>query len=274
MMARSMRSRPLAVFFLLAFVVTWAVWVPRAAGVELGAVGQLWTWVPAAAALIAAVLTGGRAAVAELGSRLVRWRVGWRWYAVVVLGPAAFSLAVAALYALLGGSWAAAAPPLLSGETSLVLLPVFLAVLLLTDGLGEELAWRGVALPRLLVRHNALVASLILGALWAAWHLPLVWTEGYPLFGQPIWLLLLDTTAKSVLFTWVFLHTRGSVLIAALLHATTNLFVVSPVVAGGAGVGLLLLAAGAKLVLVAVGGAVAGPRPAKGPRPGALPSAR
>src|ERR687893_913796 len=229
-MVRSIRSRPLVTFFVLAFAITWAVWVPRAAGVPVGAVGQLWTWVPAAAALLAAALVGGRAAVAELGSRLVRWRVGWRWYAVVVLGPAAFSLSVAAAYALLGGSWAGAAPPALSGETSLVLLPVFLAALLATDGLGEELAWRGFALPQLLVRHDALVASLILGALWAAWHLPLVWTEGFPLFGQPVWLLLLDTTAKSVLFTWVFLHTRGSVLLAALFHATTNLFVVSPVV--------------------------------------------
>src|SRR5918999_2911604 len=136
MMARSMRSRPLAVFFLLAFVVTWAVWVPRAAGVELGAVGQLWTWVPAAAALIAAGLTGGRAAVAELGARLVRWRVGWRWYAVVVLGPAAFSFAVAALYALLGGSYAEATPLVLGGETPLALLPIFLVVLFVTDGLG------------------------------------------------------------------------------------------------------------------------------------------
>src|ERR671916_2126177 len=145
MTATAIRSRPLVAFFVLAFGLTWAVWVPRAAGVEVGAVGQLWTWAPAAAALLAAALTGGRAAVAELGSRLVRWRVGWRWYAVVVLGPAAFSLSVAALYALLGGSWAEAAPPLLSGETSLVLLPVFLAGLLLTDGLGEEVGLGGGA---------------------------------------------------------------------------------------------------------------------------------
>jgi uncharacterized protein len=229
-MVRSIRSRPLLAFFVLAFAITLAVWVPRAAGVPTGAVGQLWTWVPAAAALIAAALTGGRAAVGELGLRLVHWRVGWRWYAVVVLGPAVFSLAVAALYALLGGSWADAAPPALLGETPLMLVPVFLAVLFLTDGLGEELAWRGFALPRLLVDHNAFVASLILGVLWAAWHLPLVWTEGARLYQQPLWLLLLDVTAKSVLFTWVFLHTRSSVLLAALLHATTNLFVVSPVV--------------------------------------------
>jgi membrane protease YdiL (CAAX protease family) len=273
MMARSMRSRPLVAFFALAFVVTWAVWVPRAAGVPVGVVGQLWTWVPAAAALLAAALTGGRAALRDLGARLGRWRVGWRWYAVVVLGPAAFSLAVAAPYALLGGSWSDAVPPALGGEASLALLPPFLVVLFATDGLGEETAWRGFALPRLLAGHNALVASLILGALWAAWHLPLVWTEGAPLYQQPVWLLLLDITAKSALFTWVFLHTRGSVLLAALFHATTNLFVVSPVVADGAGLALLLLAALAKWALVGVVIAVAGPGLAKGPRPEALPKA-
>ena len=65
-----------------------------------------------------------------------------------------------------------------------MLLPLFLAVLFVTDGVGEEVAWRGLALPLLLVRHNALGASLILGLLWAAWHLPLVWTEGAPLCPQ------------------------------------------------------------------------------------------
>src|ERR687894_247618 len=127
MTAAPIRGRPLAAFFVLAFGITWAVWVPRAAGVPVGAAGDLWTWVPAVAALLAAALVGGRAAVAELGSRLVRWRVGWRWYAVVVLGPAAFSLAVAALYALLGGAWAEAAPPFLRGGTSPPLLPLFFA---------------------------------------------------------------------------------------------------------------------------------------------------
>src|SRR5688572_2525075 len=215
---------------MLAFGITWAVWVPRAVGIPVGAVGQLWTWVPAVAALLAAALTGGRGALRDLVARLVRWRVGWRWYLVVVLGPAAFSVAVALLYALMGGSFAAATPPALRGETPLVILPLFLVVLFVTDGVGEELAWRGFALPRLLASYNALVASLTLGVLWALWHLPLVWTEVAPLYQQPVWLLLLDTTAKSILFTWVFLHTRGSVLLAALLHATTNLFVASPVI--------------------------------------------
>jgi membrane protease YdiL (CAAX protease family) len=163
----------LVTFFLLAFAITWVVCIPRAAGAPLGAVGQLWTWIPAIAALLAAALTGGRGAVRELGTRLVRWRVGWQWYVVVVFGPAVFSLALTVIYTLFGGSWATEVPRALR-EGPFVLLPLFLMILALTDGLGEELAWRGFALPRLLARHNALMASLILGVLWALWHLPLV----------------------------------------------------------------------------------------------------
>jgi len=93
-MAQLIRRYPLVTFFLLAFGLTWLVWVPRAAGAPLDTVGMAWTWAPAIAALLAAVLaaalTGGRVAVRELGARLVRWRVGWQWYLVVILGPAVF----------------------------------------------------------------------------------------------------------------------------------------------------------------------------------------
>src|ERR687897_2688842 len=164
-MAQSIRRYPLVTLFLLAFGLTWVVWVPRAAGAPLGTVGMAWTWVPAIAALLAAALTGGRGALRDLGARMVRWRVGWQWYLVVILGPAVFSLAVAGIYTLFGGSWADAAPPaILAGP--LLLLPLFLLILTLTDGLGEELVWRGFALPRLLTRYNALVASLVLGVIW------------------------------------------------------------------------------------------------------------
>ena len=269
-MARSIRRYPLVTFFLLAFAITWVVWVPRAAGAPLGVVGQASTWAPAIAALLAAALTGGREALGDLGSRLVRWRVGWQWYLVVILGPAVFSLVVAAVYMMLGGSWSEAAPSTFR-EIPLLLLPIFLLILTLTDGLGEELAWRGFALPRLLSRYNALAASLILGVIWGVWHLPLVWTEGATLYQQSLWLFLVDITAKSVLFTWVFLHSRGSVLIAMLFHGATNLFIVSPVVASTGDLTLPLLAAVAKWVLILVLIVVAGPSLARGPRPEALP---
>jgi membrane protease YdiL (CAAX protease family) len=265
-MAQLMKRHPLVTFFLLVFILTWVVWVPRASGAPLGVLGQAWTWIPAIAALLAAALTGGRGALRELGSRLVRWRVGWQWYVVVILGPAVFSLAVAGVYTLFGGSWAEAAPPaILAGP--LLLLPLFLAILTLTDGLGEELAWRGFALPRLLTRYNALVASVVLGVIWALWHLPLLWTEGNGMFHLPVWLLLLDLTAKSILFTWVFLHTRGSVLIAMLFHGATNLFLVSPEVVGTGDLEVAVLAMVGKWVLVGIVLVVAGPRLVRDPRP-------
>jgi membrane protease YdiL (CAAX protease family) len=265
-MAQLMRRHPLVTFFLLVFILTWVVWVPRASGAPLGVLGQAWTWIPAIAALLAAALTGGRGALRELGSRLVRWRVGWQWYLVVILGPAVFSLAVAGIYTLFGGSWAEAAPPaILAGP--LLLLPLFLAILTLTDGLGEELAWRGFALPRLLTRYNALVASVVLGVIWALWHLPLLWTEGNGMFHLPVWLLLLDLTAKAILFTWVFLHTRGSVLIAMLFHGATNLFLVSPEVVSTGDFQVAVLAMVGKWVLVGIVLVVAGPRLVRDPRP-------
>jgi uncharacterized protein len=163
---------------------------------------------------------------------------------------------VAAAYALLGGSWTTAFPAVTTGFGSLAL---FLVVLTLTDGVGEELGWRGFALPRLLERYSALIASVVLGLLWGLWHLPLVFTEGLGLFGQPVWLLLADITAKSILFTWVFLRTRGSVLIAALLHGTTNLFLVSPPVTVSGDLLLPGLALAAKWLLVGIIVLVCGP---------------
>jgi uncharacterized protein len=269
-MTQSIRRYPLVTLLVLAYGLTWVVWVPRAGGAPLGTVGMAWTWVPAIAALLAAALTGGGGALRELGSRLVRWRVGWQWYLVVILGPAVFSVAVAGIYTLFGGSWAEAAPPaILQGP--LLFLPLFLLILTLTDGLGEELAWRGFALPRLLTRYNALVASVVLGVIWALWHLPLLWTEGNGMFHLPVWLLLLDVTAKSILFTWVFLHTRGSVLIAMLFHGATNLFLVSPEVSSTGDLGLPVLAMIAKWVLVGIVLVVAGPSLVRGSHPEALP---
>jgi membrane protease YdiL (CAAX protease family) len=263
------RRHPVVTLFVLAYGLSWAVQIPRALGVLQGSGWRAVVWAPAVAAILAAALTGGRAAVRDLGERLVRWRVGWQWYVLVILGPAAFSLAIAGVYALLGGSWSAAVPKALS-EEPLVLLPVFFLILALTDGLGEEPAWRGFALPRLLTRHNALVASLIVGVLWALWHLPLLWMEGATRFQEPVWPILVDNTAKSVLFTWVFLNTRGSLLLAILLHAATNLFRVSPGPTSPGDFTLPLLAAGGKWLLVVIMLVAAGPSLVRGPRPEAL----
>ena len=74
--------RPLVVFVVLTFCLTWAVWLPRAAGVNVGVLEQLSTWMPAVAAVLTAALVAGRQGVRELGGRLFRWRVAWWWYVI------------------------------------------------------------------------------------------------------------------------------------------------------------------------------------------------
>jgi membrane protease YdiL (CAAX protease family) len=99
--------------------------------------------------------------------------------------------------------------------------PVVLLVTLFLKGpLTEEVAWRGFALPRLLDRAHPVVASLLLGGIWAFWHLPLLVSDST---GQrPPVQFVVGLGAMSLLFTWVYLHTRGSLLIATLMHAMIN----------------------------------------------------
>ena len=88
--------------------------------------------------------------------------------------------------------------------------------------LGEELGWRGYALPKLLQRFSPLVASLILGMVWSLWHLPTFFLPGTPQYQQPVVAFLIMTTVYSIMLSWIFLHSRGSVLIATLFHGAIN----------------------------------------------------
>jgi uncharacterized protein len=243
----SLRRHDALVFYVLTLALTWVVWVPRAMGMPVGVVGQLWTWIPAIAALVCAALMDGRAGIRDLGRRLVLWRVRWWWYPVVLVGPLVFSLIAAGIAVLLGEPWTAVQPSAL--RLSIPALVLTFLILMISDGLGEELGWRGYLLPRLLGRYRAIPASLILGFGWWLWHLPLVWTAGAALEGQPLWLLLADLMAKSLIFTYVFLGTQGSVLFAIMLHASTNLFVVSPAVASDGDLTLPLVSLTLKWVL-------------------------
>ncbi|WP_369138563.1 CPBP family intramembrane glutamic endopeptidase [Modestobacter versicolor] len=226
-------NRPTTVFLLLAFALTWGVWVPRAlAGDDpgwTGALAPLSTYGPAAAAVLTAALTGGRPALRALGRRLVRWRVGRQWWLLVLAGPVGVWLTAAGAHLAATGELGAAPQVLDAGPLGVLAL---LPLLLLTDGLGEEVGWRGFALPEWLRDAGPATASLLLGVVWAVWHAPLAWTDGATLEGTAIWLLLLQLPALAVLHTWVFRGTGGSALTAVVLHATTSLFAV-PLPGGG-----------------------------------------
>jgi membrane protease YdiL (CAAX protease family) len=166
---------------------------------------------PAFAALVVAAVTDGRPGLRDLLGRLVRWRVGARWYAVALGLPMVLALSAAGLNLILG-----AQTSLNFGGLSFLNFVVFVLIV------GEELGWRGYALPRLLAKRSALAASLILGALWGAWHLPTFFVPGTPQHGLPFSVFVLLTMAYSVVIGWVYVQARGSVLIASLLHGAIN----------------------------------------------------
>jgi hypothetical protein len=176
---------------------------------------------PAVAAFLFLGLTGGRRGVADLGRRLLQWRIGWASYALIVFVPLGVALGTATAYGMFGGDFSAALP--LSFALPLPLIPLILAIRVLTDGVGEETGWRGVALPSLLRQMSGVSASLVLGVVWAAWHLPLIFTKGAVMADASIPLLFALLPAQAVFYTWVYQRTGGSVMAAALLHGLVGM---------------------------------------------------
>jgi uncharacterized protein len=224
-----MRSRPLVVFFVLTFAITWglgacyALFPVRFEALfgEISNTNPLFlvaVYAPSVSALIVTGYTRGVSGLRELLSRLLRWRVGLKWYLTVFLGVPLLLLGSAALSAWFSGE------SLKLGPKDWQLALYALLVQLVTDPgpLGEELGWRGFALPRLLERWSALSASLILGVIWGLWHLPAFFISGLPQSHFSLPAFLVGTVALSVLMTWVFQNTRGSVLIAVLIHWLFN----------------------------------------------------
>jgi membrane protease YdiL (CAAX protease family) len=205
------RRYPLITFFVLAYVLSWWPWILYA----LDLLPQpIVGFGPFLAAIVVLAITRGKTGVVGLLRRMVRWRVGLRWYAVALLLPVAITLAAAVFNALLGAQAPSAAE--LGGWTGL--FSTF-AILLLVPGLGgawEEPGWRGYALPRLQVGRSALFASLILWVGVAVWHLPLM------IIGEIHWSDIVFILGFVIVFNWVFNNANGSVLILMLMHAMNN----------------------------------------------------
>jgi membrane protease YdiL (CAAX protease family) len=231
-MRELVRRRPTATFFLLAFGLSWLAWAPYVlGGTGLGVLpfsvpgGQLLGVLPGAflgpltSAFIVTSLVDGRAGLRHWGARLVRFKVGWRWYAVVLLGVPAVLIGTTML---LPASWGHVANPGLS------LLALYLPMLVLqffTTAMAEEPGWRDFALPRLQERFGAIRGTVLLGTLWGCWHLPLFLSQwgGWPHVSP---LAPVEFVAAciplSLVMTWVFNRTGQSLPIVMILHAGIN----------------------------------------------------
>lgn len=216
-----MKRFALPIFFVLAYVFPWIIWgttIAESRGLLSFHVPQsLAFWIGLnLATYITAAITGGWTAVKELLNRLIRWRVQPFWYVVALGITGLLSLVAIGIHLALGGTHQVGILVSLQNLLPSLLFQIFFFLL------TEETAWRGFALPRLQAKYNALNASLILGILWGFWHLPLVFIPGSFQSTLPFTGFLLATIAMSIITTWVFNHTHGSVLLAAILHAATD----------------------------------------------------
>jgi len=217
-----------AAFFVIAYILSWICWIPLvllypppsadAPGASSVVLVQqvLGNYGPTLAALLMLALFGKRGELRDLLGRLRPRRSDLYWIGIALLLPLGVLLPAVLAYVLFGGriadlQWGAIAPSFLLS--------------ILVSGLGEELGWRGYALPRLQATYGALGTSAITGLLWAGWHLPVFcWaatqTGAWLLVEYALYALIL--VAYSVLFTWVYNATQGSLWPVVLLHAAVT----------------------------------------------------
>jgi membrane protease YdiL (CAAX protease family) len=197
-------------FYLIACVITAACTALIRVSLAFGLLGLFG---PAIAAIVVTAATEGGAGVRALLATLRFRGVGLGWYVAAILLTEAVSLVAASATIALGEPGTVKPMPIDGLKIALFVMVV-----------GEEIGWRGFALPRLLARWRALPASLILGVLWAIWHLPTFFLQGTAQSHFPFPAYVVYTSALSVLFTWFFFRTEGSVLFAWFLHGAVNTF--------------------------------------------------
>src|SRR5215207_8898904 len=229
---RLLIRHPLVSFFALAYALTWLAWSPwylSEDGIGLlpydgESISDYLNTValvlgPTLSAFIMTGVTGGRDGVRRLLRRIVLWRVGLGWYLFVLVGiPAIIVLCTVVLPGALASFRASAVP------STMFLYVVAGLVFLFAGGPEfEEIGWRGFAFPRLQRLYGPLVGILVLGVLWVLWHLPLFIIPSWDTpHGSPldVALFVVWAVAITVIFTWVFNNTKGSVLLVILAHGS------------------------------------------------------
>ena len=220
-----LRRRPLVSFVVITFAWTWAYVIVflivfpipdnpvRTTPGDLG---------PTIGAFAVTAIVAGRSGIRQLLASIVRWRVNVGWYALALLGlPAVYTASIA----LVPGALASYKPFSLS---DVMLFPVLYLYLGASGGpLTEEPGWRGFALPRLQRRWGPLAGTTIVGLIWAAWHLPNYFRPDWAAVNgglnfSGVAVFTVAAVSFSIVITWVYNRTGGSVLLAILLHCSLN----------------------------------------------------
>ena len=210
-------------FFLLTFAFTWTTWLVSArlagpGGTGLFALGGpvflLGVFAPALVAIALTAQAEGRGGVSLLLAGIGRYEVRARFYVFAVSYMVAGKVLAALIHRLVSGAWPA------FGDTPWYVMVGAIAISTWVQA-GEEVGWRAYALPRLATHVGLGGASVLLGVIWALWHLPLFFLEGGSK-GQSFPIYLMYVTALSVAMAWLYWKTGRSLLLAMLMHASVN----------------------------------------------------
>ena len=220
------KQNPVPAFFVLTFVIAWSIWLPLGiVAPENVFLSLLGAWAPTVSAIILTGLSEGRNGVKGFLRKILRWRVDFRWYLVVLFGIAMIAYLAIGVGTLFGVPVPEITLPAgIPHDVLLGALPmIFLINIFLGGPLAEDIGWRGYILPKMRERMTALNASLIIGVVWAFWHLPyFIFPAWRSAIGNvPFFWFALLTTSWSVLFAWVYVNTE-SILMPVLFHAAIN----------------------------------------------------
>lgn len=213
----------LSTFFALTFAWSWTCWLlallaqttSANAGRTLFFLGGFG---PAIAAVVVVAGTSGPDGLRKWLVGCLQWRGRWGWMTLAFFAPLAVLTLAAAVHIMLGG---VLRPSPAVGHIGMMIANFFL-VFLVGGPLGEELGWRGYALPAMQVRMGWRGASLVLGGIWSVWHLPLFFVAGSAQNQGSIAAFFILILATSVFYSWLFQRSAGSVLPALLLHTASN----------------------------------------------------
>jgi membrane protease YdiL (CAAX protease family) len=206
-------------FFAITYAVTWTCFISVAAlpipAPYRNLMVLLGAFSPSLAALSLTARDEGSTGVRSLLRRVVQWQVSARWYLFAAGYIVVIKLAVAVTHRAVTGAWPR------FGTDPIYLIP-FAIIFSTPFQAGEEIGWRGYALPRLAARFGLAGASLLLGLIWAFWHLPQFFIREADTYGQSFFLFVLQVVAVSVTLAWLWVRTDRSLLLPMLLHAAVN----------------------------------------------------
>ncbi len=252
-----MRKYPVTWFYILAFGISWLGMISTVLASRGIApfyrpyflfLSIFYAIGPALAAAIMSQVAHGKTGVRDLLKGMIRWRVELVWYIIAVLGSAILLIVAQAVTKLLGLNATIPVP-----QVNLSPYVIFGFGVNFLANTCEEIGWRGFALPHLQKRHNALLATLIVGTLWGLWHLPLVFLVGNPMSEYPfLWFISILTDA--FMYTWIYNSTKGSILLVALFHGSGN--IVGAFIPGVSPVAYALVNCVVAIILIAVLGKV------------------